>query len=326
MFRAIQSSREHLHWSQKNEKSCSDPRRSIERAKNGNRANKKTFCREGNIEQKTEKSRRNERRREKIVIADTVVNHERRCSHRSKNRTVTRVSASSASASPDDDENDENDEKNDDDKRMPWERKEIEKMRAVKYSQKRPEMEQKKRSADEEYLKLKDDLKQLTIKFGAALTAYSLLGYGVANAISAMYGSVGSVLYLQFLSEYVDTMNEQRDGYKEDEYTRNLVYEPVTDVGELVFGKGSVIGKIVQIYKRALFQKRLAVPCALVITESLWNHIPMHPFDLNYGVTLLGFLTYKASALTITYTTLKPLLADDAKNAGNFSANDDDDE
>ena len=103
--------------------------------------------------------------------------------------------------------NDENDEKNDDDKRMPWEQKEIEKMRAVKYSQKRPEMEQNKLSADEEYLKLKDYLKQFTIKFGAALTAYSLLGYGVANAISAMYGSVGSVLYLQFLSEYVDTMN-----------------------------------------------------------------------------------------------------------------------
>jgi len=207
--------------------------------------------------------------------------------------------------------------------RMPWEQKELEKMKNVRYSQPRPATA-KKIESDEEYEKLKTELKTLTLKYGAGLSLYCLLGYGVASSLSSLVGVVGSYLYLQFLSEYVDTVNEERDGYKEEDYTRNLVYEPVTDVKKLVFGPESVIGKIATIYSRALFQKRLIVPVAVVASESLWNHIPGHPFDFNYGVTLIGFLTYKASALTVTYGTLKPLLQEDAKNAGNWEPEDDD--
>jgi len=206
---------------------------------------------------------------------------------------------------------------------MPWEQKELEKMKNVRYSQPRPATA-KKIESDEEYEKLKTELKTLTLKYGAGLSLYCLLGYGVASSLSSLVGVVGSYLYLQFLSEYVDTVNEERDGYKEEDYTRNLVYEPVTDVKKLVFGPESVIGKIATIYSRALFQKRLIVPVAVVASESLWNHIPGHPFDFNYGVTLIGFLTYKASALTVTYGTLKPLLQEDAKNAGNWEPEDDD--
>ena len=205
-----------------------------------------------------------------------------------------------------------------------WEQKELEKMRNARYSQPRPATE-KKIESDKEYEALKSELKTLTLKYGAGLSAYCLLGYGVASSLSSIVGVIGAMAYLQFLSEYVDTVNEERDGYKEEEYTRNLVYEPVTDVKKLVLGPESVLGKIATIYSRALFQKRLIVPVLVVASESLWNHIPGHPFDFNYGVTLLGFLTYKASALTVTYGTLKPLLQEDAKNAGNYEYSEDDD-
>ena len=200
---------------------------------------------------------------------------------------------------------------------MPWEQNELEKMKNVKYSQPRPATK-KKIESDKEYELLKTELKTLTLKYGAGLTLYCLLGYGIASSFSSTIGVIGSYVYLQFLSEYVDTVNEERDGYKEEDYTRNLVYEPVTDVKKLVFGPESVLGKIATIYSRALFQKRLIVPVVVVASESLWNHIPGHPFDFNYGVTLIGFLTYKASALTVTYGTLKPLIQEDAKNAGNW--------
>ena len=222
----------------------------------------------------------------------------------------------------DDDDDDDDDERK---KEVPkWEQKELEKMRNARYSQPRPATE-KKIESDKEYEALKSELKTLTLKYGAGLSAYCLLGYGVASSLSSIVGVIGAMAYLQFLSEYVDTVNEERDGYKEEEYTRNLVYEPVTDVKKLVLGPESVLGKIATIYSRALFQKRLIVPVLVVASESLWNHIPGHPFDFNYGVTLLGFLTYKASALTVTYGTLKPLLQEDAKNAGNYEYSEDDD-
>ena len=208
---------------------------------------------------------------------------------------------------------------------MPWEQNELEKMKNVKYSQPRPATK-KKIESDKEYELLKTELKTLTLKYGAGLTLYCLLGYGIASSFSSAIGVIGSYVYLQFLSEYVDTVNEERDGYKEEDYTRNLVCEPVTDVKKLVFGPESVLGKIATIYSRALFQKRLIVPVVVVASESLWNHIPGHPFDFNYGVTLIGFLTYKASALTVTYGTLKPLLQEDAKNAGNWEAEEEEEE
>lgn len=208
---------------------------------------------------------------------------------------------------------------------MPWEQNELEKMKNVKYSQPRPATK-KKIESDKEYELLKTELKTLTLKYGAGLTLYCLLGYGIASSFSSAIGVIGSYVYLQFLSEYADTVNEERDGYKEEDYTRNLVYEPVTDVKKLVFGPESVLGKIATIYSRALFQKRLIVPVVVVASESLWNHIPGHPFDFNYGVTLIGFLTYKASALTVTYGTLKPLLQEDAKNAGNWEPEEEEEE
>jgi len=208
---------------------------------------------------------------------------------------------------------------------MPWEQNELEKMKNVKYSQPRPATK-KKIESDKEYELLKTELKTLTLKYGAGLTLYCLLGYGIASSFSSAIGVIGSYVYLQFLSEYVDTVNEERDGYKEEDYTRNLVYEPVTDVKKLVFGPESVLGKIATIYSRALFQKRLIVPVVVVASEALWNHIPGHPFDFNYGVTLIGFLTYKASALTVTYGTLKPLLQEDAKNAGNWEPEEEEEE
>ena len=51
------------------------------------------------------------------------------------------------------------------------------------------------------------------------------------------------------------------DGLKESEidaeaYTRNLVYEPVTDVFGML---GGAFGKVGRVYSQALFQKRLLV-------------------------------------------------------------------
>ena len=49
----------------------------------------------------------------------------------------------------------------------------------------------KKRMSDEEYVALKRELSSTTLAHGAALSAYCLLGYGVAPGLSAALGSAG---------------------------------------------------------------------------------------------------------------------------------------
>ena len=148
-----------------------------------------------------------------------------------------------------------------------------------------------------EYVELKRWLLVTTAKYGAVLSAYCTLGYGLAPGVSAAAGVAGSVAYVYLLEEYVDTIQADTGAY-----TRNLVYEPVTSVMPLLTG---AFGKVGAVYSRALLQKRLLVPVAMAATSSLWNALD-GPFDLNYGAEFVGFLMYKAAVLTKLWESLKP--------------------
>ena len=163
-----------------------------------------------------------------------------------------------------------------------------------------------KRIADEEYRALKADLTSTCAKHGAGLSAYALLGYGVAPGLSAALGVLGGLGYLKLLQDYCDELSEGKAGVdvSEADYTRNLVYEPVTDVGAML---GGAFGKVGGVYSRALLQKRLLVPVALVVFTSTWNHLDL-PFDFSYGATFCGFLCYKTAVLAKTWQILKPLV------------------
>ena len=165
---------------------------------------------------------------------------------------------------------------------------------------------EKKTRSDEEYARLKSELTATTVTHASALSAYCLLGYGVAPGLSAALGGVGAVGYLTLLQRYVDNVSERKaDGnISEMDYTRNLVYEPVTDVGAMLDG---AFEKVSGVYSRALLQKRLLVPVALVAVTSTWNHLDL-PFDFSYGATFCGFLCYKTAVLSKTWEILKPLL------------------
>ena len=164
-----------------------------------------------------------------------------------------------------------------------------------------PERNLRKDMSAKEYADLKAKLFKTTAAYGAGLTAYSTLGYGLANGFSAALGSGAGLVYLYLLGKYVDEL-EPKEGEFDDLYTRNLVYEPVTDV----FGMwGGAFGKVGQVYSQALLQKRLLVPVIVAAGASAFNALDF-PFDFNYGPVLLGFLTYKAAVLTKLYEDLNP--------------------
>jgi|TARA_B110000977_G_scaffold72192_1_gene97859 hypothetical protein len=89
----------------------------------------------------------------------------------------------------------------------------------------------------QEYVDLKKSLFKNTGLYAAGLVAYSTLGYGLGNGISAAIGGVSSLVYLNLLCEHVDKLSSKETDDPDDlMYTRNLVYEPVTDVGAMLGG------------------------------------------------------------------------------------------
>ena len=163
-----------------------------------------------------------------------------------------------------------------------------------------PERNLRRDLSAKEYADLKAKLAKDTALYGAGLCAYSTLGYGLANGISAAWGAGASLLYLKLLGEYVDELEAKE--LTDDAYTRNLVYEPVTDVFGML---GGAFGKVGSVYSQALLQKRLLVPVLFTAAAAAFNAADF-PFDVNYGPALLGFLTYKAAVLTKLYEDLKP--------------------
>lgn len=163
-----------------------------------------------------------------------------------------------------------------------------------------PDGNLRKDASASEYAELKQTLLKTTALYGAGLTAYCTLGYGLANGLSAALGTAGGVAYLLMLQRYVDDL-EAKEGWEDELYTRNLVYEPVTDVFGMI---GGAFGKVGQVYSQALLQKRLLVPCAVAVFASGFNALDL-PFDFNYGPVLLGFVTYKAAVLSIMYEDVK---------------------
>ena len=119
----------------------------------------------------------------------------------------------------------------------------------------------------------------------------------------AAVGGGASLLYLKLLCDYVDGLSAETTADPDGNmYTRNLVYEPVTDVFGML---GGAFGKVGAVYSQALLQKRLLVPVAAAAACSAFNAAEF-PFDVNYGPVLLGFLTYKAAVLQKLYQDLKP--------------------
>ena len=154
-----------------------------------------------------------------------------------------------------------------------------------------------------EYADLKQSLFKSTGLYAAGLVAYSTLGYGAASGISAAVGGGASLVYLKLLCDHVDGLSADDTADPDGSmYTRNLVYEPVTDVFGML---GGAFGKVGAVYAQALFQKRLLVPVAVAAACSAFNAADA-PFDVNYGPVLLGFLTYKAAVLQKLYQDLKP--------------------
>jgi len=178
-----------------------------------------------------------------------------------------------------------------------------------------PERNLRKDMSAKEYADLKATLFKTTAAYGAGLTAYSTLGYGLANGFSAALGSGAGLVYLYLLGKYVDEL-EPNDGEFDDLYTRNLVYEPVNDVFGML---GGAFGKVGQVYSQALLQKRLLVPVVVAAGTSAFNALDF-PFDFNYGPVLLGFLTYKAAVLTKLYEDLKPDIISAITGAGGEKA------
>ncbi|OUS44911.1 hypothetical protein BE221DRAFT_193507 [Ostreococcus tauri] len=167
--------------------------------------------------------------------------------------------------------------------------------------------------ADAAYATLKTDLRSTATTHAGALAVYCGLGYGVGAGLSAALGGCAALAYLKMLEDHVDGIDASRGGITEEDYVRNLVYEPVTDVWAML---GGALGKVRGVYARALWQKRLLVPTSLVIGTSAWNHLAL-PFDFSYGATFCGFLCYKTAVLAKTYDILRPLVfggedADDA--------------
>ena len=108
-------------------------------------------------------------------------------------------------------------------------------------------------------------------------------------------------MYLKPLCDHVDGLSADDTADPDGSmYTRNLVYEPVTDVFDL---PGGAFGKVGAVYAQALFQKRLLVPVAVAAACSAFNAADA-PFDVNYGPVLLMFLTYKAAVLQKLYQDL----------------------
>ena len=178
-----------------------------------------------------------------------------------------------------------------------------------------PERNLRKDMSAKEYADLKATLFKTTAAYGAGLTAYSTLGYGLANGFSAALGSGAGLVYLYLLGKYVDEL-EPNDGEFDDLYTRNLVYEPVNDVFGML---GGAFGKVGQVYSQALLQKRLLVPVVVAAGTSAFNALDF-PVDFNYGPVLLGFLTYKAAVLTKLYEDLKPDIISAITGAGGEEA------
>ena len=103
-----------------------------------------------------------------------------------------------------------------------------------------PERNLRKDMSAKEYADLKATLFKTTAAYGAGLTAYSTLGYGLASGFGAALGS-GWVSSTSTSS--ASRPAQPNDGEFDDLYTRNLVYEPVNDV----FGMLGVLGKVGQV-------------------------------------------------------------------------------
>jgi len=140
--------------------------------------------------------------------------------------------------------------------------------------------------------------------YATGLVLYATLGYGVANGVSAAIGGGASLAYLKLLCDHVDALSgEDTADPHELMYTRNLVYEPVTDVFGML---GGAFGKVGAVYAQALFQKRLLIPVVVAGSCAAFNASEAAPFDIQYGPLLVGFLAYKAAVLRQLYQDLRP--------------------
>ncbi|CAK9859830.1 unnamed protein product [Sphagnum jensenii] len=135
-------------------------------------------------------------------------------------------------------------------------------------------------AAQERYLKLKNNLQNVTLAVGGAGLAGAYFSYSPEIAASYGVGLLGALVYIRMLGNSVDSVGARDAG-------------------------GAVRG--------ALGQPRLLVPVVLVMAFNRWNGLVVP----EYGVMplqlirmLVGFFTYKAATFVETF---KELLPDSAK-------------
>lgn len=150
----------------------------------------------------------------------------------------------------------------------------------------------------ERYSQIKYDLLRTNLTQGGLLVLYLAATLGLETAASATAGVGGALLYQYLLQQYTDELGKEGSWAPPTKEAREKALRKNSsfgaDPGAIMASFPSRVGDV---YRQALVQKRLLVPVALGAAASAVNHTGLD-FEVSYGFMLVGFLTYKAAALT----------------------------
>eukprot|EP00240_Pyramimonas_obovata_P013267 CAMPEP_0118935422 /NCGR_PEP_ID=MMETSP1169-20130426/15634_1 /TAXON_ID=36882 /ORGANISM="Pyramimonas obovata, Strain CCMP722" /LENGTH=233 /DNA_ID=CAMNT_0006878461 /DNA_START=288 /DNA_END=989 /DNA_ORIENTATION=+ len=148
------------------------------------------------------------------------------------------------------------------------------------------------------YAQIKYDLIRTNLTQGGFIVLYLAATSGLETAGSTTAGVAGAILYQYLLQQYTDQLGKEGSWAPPTKEAREKALRKKSpfgaDPGAIMASFPSRVGDV---YRQALLQKRLLVPVALGVSASAINHMNLD-FEVSYGFMLLGFLTYKASALT----------------------------
>lgn len=154
------------------------------------------------------------------------------------------------------------------------------------------------------YDNVKKDWTKLAMTQGGLLSFYIALVVNVEAGISTAYGVAGSLMYIKLLQDYVDQLGSENSwaplSKLAKEKARQKAVEKATETGGLEWMNTLSFGGVIDIYRQALLQKRLAVPVVGAALASVINTSPV-PVNLELTYALLGFLIYKPAVLTWVY-------------------------
>lgn len=148
------------------------------------------------------------------------------------------------------------------------------------------------------YAQIKYDLIRTNMTQGGFIVVYLAATSGLETAASTTAGVAGALLYQYLLQQYTDQLGEEGSWAPPTKEAREKALRKNSSFGA---DPGAIMAsfpsRVADVYRQALLQKRLLVPIALGASAAAINHLNLD-FEVSYGFMLLGFLTYKASALT----------------------------